>query len=464
MVRLFSHYVPSSALFHLVLDTALLFIAILLAFGLQYRGSVQDIEIIAPSALTFACAMMVLNSALGLYRGTTRFSTLQQKSVRVGLSLLLSVPVAYGIFHVLPWRALGQGTAELTVLLALSIVIAFRGFFAGAAAAPLVARRVLVIGTGEEALAVQRSIEQAGGPAVQVVGFYPIHAHAMDAIRVSAARILPRTTSISATVRNVRADEVVVAVRERRGGALPMADLLECKLSGVKVLDLSSFFERTLGQVRVDSLRASWLIYGDGFRQGWFRTTIKRAFDTCAALVLLILASPTMLLTAILIVLEDGFPIFYRQQRVGQGGRVFDVIKFRSMRNDAEKDGRPQWAARNDDRVTRVGQIIRKLRIDELPQLLNVLRGEMSLVGPRPERPFFVDQLNRDVPFYAARHSVKPGVTGWAQVRYHYGASVNDAVEKLQYDLYYVKNHTLFLDLVVLLETVRVVLTGEGAQ
>jgi len=464
MVRLFSHYVPSSALFQLLLDVLLLFISILLAFGLQYRGSVQDLELIAPSALTFALVMMLLNSALGLYRGTTRFSTLQQKSVRVGLSLALSVPIAYWIFQVLPWRSLGQGPVELTVLVALGIVIAFRGFATRAATVPFIARRVLVIGTGEEALAVQRSIEQSGGPVMQVVGFYPVHAHAMDAIRVPADRILARTASIAATVRSTKADEVVVAVRERRGGAVPMGDLLECKLTGVRVFDLSSFFERTLGQVRVDSLRASWLIYGDGFRQGWVRSAIKRLFDISVALALLTLASPTMILTAILIVIEDGFPIFYRQQRVGQGGRVFDVIKFRSMRKDAEKDGRPQWAAQNDDRVTRVGRIIRKLRIDELPQLWNVFRGEMSLVGPRPERPFFVEQLNQEIPFYAARHSVKPGVTGWAQVRYHYGASVNDAVEKLQYDLYYVKNHTLFLDIVVLLETVRVVLTGEGAQ
>jgi lipopolysaccharide/colanic/teichoic acid biosynthesis glycosyltransferase len=171
-----------------------------------------------------------------------------------------------------------------------------------------------------------------------------------------------------------------------------------------------------------------------------------------------------MLLTTLLIALESGLPIFYRQERVGQGGRIFKVIKFRSMRTDAEHDGRPRWAASNDDRVTRVGRVIRRYRIDELPQLFNVLKGDMSLVGPRPERPFFVDQLTREIPFYAARHSIKPGLTGWAQVRYHYGATLDDAAEKLQFDLYYVKNHTLFLDLVILFETVVVVITGEGAQ
>jgi sugar transferase (PEP-CTERM system associated) len=230
------------------------------------------------------------------------------------------------------------------------------------------------------------------------------------------------------------------------------------------VLDLASYFERALGQIRLDSLKVGWLIFGEGFRQGWARTFVKRVFDITAASTLLLLASPVMLLTALLIIMEDGFPIFYRQERVGLNGRLFNVVKFRSMRRDAESDGKPRWATANDDRTTRVGRVIRKLRIDELPQLYSVLTGDMSLVGPRPERPFFVDQLTRDIPFYAVRHSVKPGVTGWAQVSYHYGASVDDSIQKLQYDLYYVKNHTLFLDIVILFETVGVVLTGKGAQ
>jgi sugar transferase (PEP-CTERM system associated) len=258
--------------------------------------------------------------------------------------------------------------------------------------------------------------------------------------------------------------EVVVAVRERRGGVLSLRQLLDCKLAGVRVLDLSTYYERSLGQVRLDSLRASWLIFGEGFRQGLLRSFVKRSFDIVAALLLLLLTWPMMLVTAALIRIEDGGPVFYGQERVGQGGRTFRVIKFRSMRNDAERDGKPRWASSNDDRITAIGRVIRKLRIDELPQIINVLKGDMSLVGPRPERPYFVDQLIQEIPFYAARHSVKPGVTGWAQVRYHYGASVDDAVHKLQYDLYYVKNHSLFLDVLVLFQTVGVVLTGKGAQ
>jgi sugar transferase (PEP-CTERM system associated) len=318
-----------------------------------------------------------------------------------------------------------------------------------------------VFGTGQQALAVKRALDRSD-PSAEIIGFFP--GSNEDQPLVSSNSILSRDISLTDTARNLKADEIVVALSERRGGSMPMRELLDCKLQGVKVQDLASHFEQTLGQIRLDSLYAGWLIFGDGFRQGTFRTVIKRLFDIFCASILIVLAMPIMLGAAILIVFEDGLPLLYRQERVGVNGRLFNVIKFRSMRRDAEKDGKPIWAQAKDNRATRVGQIIRKLRIDELPQLFSVLKGDMSLVGPRPERPFFVDQLTKEIPFYAVRHSVKPGVTGWAQVRYHYGATVEDSAEKLQYDLYYVKNHSLFLDMVVLFETVGVVLTGKGAH
>jgi sugar transferase (PEP-CTERM system associated) len=253
-------------------------------------------------------------------------------------------------------------------------------------------------------------------------------------------------------------------VTERRGGVLPLRELLDCKLCGVQVFDLSAYFEQMLGQIRLDALRAGWLIFSEGFRQGTLRTVVKRFSDVVGATILIVAAAPVMLLTALLIIWESGYPILYRQERVGLHGRLFNVIKFRSMRTDAESDGKPRWAEAGDARVTRVGRVIRLLRIDELPQLFGVLLGHMSLVGPRPERPYFVDQLSQDIPFYAVRHSVKPGVTGWAQVRHHYTGSVEGAAEKLQYDLYYVKNHSLVLDMMILLETIGVVLTAKGAQ
>jgi sugar transferase (PEP-CTERM system associated) len=281
---------------------------------------------------------------------------------------------------------------------------------------------------------------------------------------VALNEILAMDGTLPELARQHRVDEIVVALTERRSGSMPLRQLLDCKVSGTKVHDLNTHFEKTLGQIRVDYLNASWLIFGDGFNQGAWRTAVKRVFDIVSASILCLLAAPIMLVTAALIKLESRGPVFYRQERVGLNGNSFFVTKFRSMRTDAEKDGKPRWASANDDRVTRVGNVIRRVRIDELPQLFNVLRGDMSLVGPRPERPFFVEQLTQEIPFYALRHSVKPGVTGWAQVRYHYGATVEDSLQKLQFDLYYVKNHTLFLDLVVLLETVGVVLTGKGAR
>jgi len=259
-------------------------------------------------------------------------------------------------------------------------------------------------------------------------------------------------------------DQIVVGVRDRRGGGLPLDDLLECKMAGIKVVELPTFFEREYRQVMLESLNPSWMVLGDGFHQGLCTRAAKRLFDLIVCVALLILALPIMLLTAICIFLESGGPVLYRQERVGRGGRKFTIYKFRSMSKEAERDGTPYWAGVDDDRTTVVGRFIRKWRIDELPQIYNVLRGEMSLVGPRPERPFFVDQLVKQIPYYDLRHTAKPGITGWAQVRYRYGASVDDAIEKLQYDLYYVKNRCLFLDLMILLATVEVVLWGRGAR
>jgi sugar transferase (PEP-CTERM system associated) len=264
---------------------------------------------------------------------------------------------------------------------------------------------------------------------------------------------------------NNSVDEIVVAMDDRRR-AFPLRDLLECRLQGIEVVDLVSFLERETGRVRLDVLNPSWMIFAEGFRRDPVRLFSERAFDLIASLLLLLLAWPIMLLTAILIKIEDGprAPVFYRQTRVGLGGRNFDALKFRSMRPDAEKDGRPQWARPGDSRVTRVGAFIRKVRIDELPQILNVLKSDMSFVGPRPERPEFVAVLNDKIPYYSERHCVKPGITGWAQLCHPYGSSEQDAAEKLQYDLYYIKNHSLLFDILILLQTAEVILWRKGAR
>jgi sugar transferase (PEP-CTERM system associated) len=461
MVRLFSHWVPSHTVLQAAFDAVLLFLVFMLAALWLDRGQIQHVELLMPSAVLFAVAMVVLNSTIGLYQRDP-YRTPAQTAARVILSLLLSVPVAYIGFQLMPWGEQHQQALALAAVAALGVLVAVRGFVSHRGSAPMFVRRVMVFGTGSEAAAVEQSLSQFG-PGMSIVGFFPV-VQGENGHAVPSERVFPARATLVETARVHRIDDLIVAVRERRGGVLPLNELLECKLAGVRVLDLSSYYERALGQVRLDTLHASWLIFGDGFRQGFVRTSVKRVFDVVVSSLLVVIALPVMLVAAALIAAESGFPVLYRQERIGQAGRVFRVIKFRSMHRDAEKDGRPRWATSNDDRVTRVGRVLRKLRIDELPQLLNVLLGDMSLVGPRPERPFFVDALARDIPFYAARHSVKPGVTGWAQVRYHYGSSVDDAVQKLQYDLYYVKNHTLFLDILILFETVGVVITARGAQ
>jgi sugar transferase (PEP-CTERM system associated) len=443
----------------ILFDVVLLFSIMIAATTWLARAHGGGLESVVPYALLFAVVTTALNKMIGIYK-TEALRSVTQISVLVMLSVLVTVPVAYAVFNELPKQAFANDELlQVAAVLAISVVILIRVLAGRPGSGLLRPCRVLVIGTGGEAEAVEQSLR---GRDFEMVGFYPLRG--TDTVIVPSRKVLTGDMSLAATSRKLMVDEIIVAVADRRAGGIPLNELLECKLAGIRVFDLSSYFERTLGQVRLESLRASWLIFGDGFRQDDMRTLVKRVFDIIVASALLVATLPIMLITGLFIALESGGPIFYRQDRVGFAGRVFRVTKFRSMRLDAECDGTPRWATSNDDRVTRVGQTIRKYRIDELPQLFNVLKGDMSLIGPRPERPFFVDKLAREIPFYSARHSIKPGLTGWAQVRYHYGASPDDAANKLQFDLYYVKNHTLFLDVIVLFETIMVVATGKGAR
>jgi sugar transferase (PEP-CTERM system associated) len=269
--------------------------------------------------------------------------------------------------------------------------------------------------------------------------------------------------SLPELAREQGVEEIVIAIDERRGG-MPVNALLACKLAGITVTDYSTFWERESGKVDLDALHPSWLIFSDGFVGGRLQANFKRMFDIGASILLLLFTLPLILMTMVAIRLESRGPVFYRQERVGMNGAPFMLLKFRSMRTDAEEDGQPKWAAVNDSRITWVGSFIRKTRIDEIPQIMNVLKGEMSFIGPRPERPFFVEELRQVIPYYFERHRVKPGISGWAQLNYPYGASVEDAKEKFQFDLYYIKNYSLFLDLIVLIQTARVILWPKGVR
>lgn len=460
MIKIFDHYFHKRTFLQMCFDLGLLVVTVVVAVLSQATHPASVSPVVIMVSVLSAIGILMINTGLGFYQRVHN-RTLGQTRARALLSLCLSLSLAYIIFRLSPLSLEDEKIFLLALIGALALLLIHRIYMAHATPRAMMRQRVLVFGSGERARLVGRTLKNSD-PSVDLVGYYASPTESMGDI--TGRELLSSAKSLTDIVMDERVDEIVVAVGERRGGSMPLRELLDCKLHGVRVVDVATHFEKTFGQIRRDAVSAGWLIFGDGFKQGLVRTVVKRIFDLLCATLLILLALPVMLLTCVLILLESGGPILYRQERVGLNGRLFNVIKFRSMRCDAEQDGKPRWALAADDRVTRVGRTIRKLRIDELPQLFSVLTGDMSLVGPRPERPYFVDKLTQELPYYAVRQSVKPGVTGWAQVRYHYGASVEDAAEKLQYDLYYVKNNSLFLDLVVLFETVGVVLMGIGAQ
>jgi len=467
MLKVFQHHIPLSAFAEWLADGLFCFLAVLLAAqGLQathldaFTTAVAPARLLLPAA-GFAALMSLLYSVFGMYRASAVSVGIVPLLGRAFLAVLVGSAIAYFALDAEGFGGRAWALVLEAMMYMLLGLVAVRILFHVVRRAVVGAPRVLIVGVGAEAQSVATDLRMPGRAQRTVVGYYPAGSEETIA---ADARIFARDVALDVLVKRYQVDEVIVAVREQRGGGVPMDQLLACRLQGTPVLDLAGFYERSKGQVPTDSLKASWLVYGHGFVQGAVRTAVKRAFDVVCSSLLLALASPVMLLTTLLIKLDSPGPVIYRQERVGLRGRSFMCLKFRSMRSDAEKDGVARWASKNDARVTRVGAFIRKCRIDELPQLFSVLKGEMSLVGPRPERPSFVAQLREQIPFYDIRHSVKPGVTGWAQVRYSYGASVEDARRKHQYDLYYVKNNSLFLDLLVLVETVSVVLFREGAQ
>jgi sugar transferase (PEP-CTERM system associated) len=448
-------YLSVTAIYQLLIEATWLFAAMVMAVALQRHGRGLSDLVVAP-ALIFAALVLTANGVVGLYKSDRKVGAFLWRAVG---ALALATGVAYLAFFAIPGGRPFQDVLLEAAVLAFFGSVLLRKWVFGRAATW--AHRVIIVGAGNEAAEVEQAMEGFRHGKPEIVGFCGVEGRDVS---VAASRLLPAGEPLSAAVRRLRVAEIIVAVRDQRGGAVPMDELLECRLMGVPVRSREAFFERLRGRVPVETLKGSWLVYGEGFRQNWWRNFEKRLIDVVASLVLLTLAIPVMLVAAVAIGLESGFPILYRQTRVGRGGKTFVIWKFRSMRQDAEADGTARWAQAGDPRVTRVGRFIRKARIDELPQLFNVLLGNLSLVGPRPERPEFVTELQKEIPFYNVRHSVKPGLTGWAQVRYVYAASRYDSKKKLEYDLYYVKNHTLLLDLLILVETIRVVLRGDGAQ
>lgn len=463
MIRIFRHFVPASFIFLMSIELALFYSAIYVGAEIRFWGVEFDDELLPlwPKALLFSSVIFVSMTAMGLYKSQYR-EGMNGMVLRLGACVIIALAAMSLLFYLFPYLFLGRGIFAWSFVIAVSGVVVIRVIFFNSVGSDALRRNVLVLGAGKRAeqfKLLRRKSDQFG---FRILGY--VHVAGEHDVMPEGC-VIRLDVPLIDYVQQHNVQEIVVALEDRRK-SFPVDDLLDCKMSGVDVTEALCFFERETGRVRLETLHPSWFIFSDGFRHAGFQLTVKRGFDVLASSSILFLAWPVMLLAALAIFVENGFkgPILYKQVRVGQNWRLFQVFKFRSMVVDAEQDGSPQWAQKNDSRVTRIGRFLRRSRIDELPQVFNVLKGDMSFIGPRPERPEFVELLAEKIPYYAERHRVKPGITGWAQVRYPYGASDDDAREKLQYDLYYVKNYSLFLDCLIMFQTAEVVIFGAGAR
>lgn len=445
-------------------EGALIFLTAILSAAIRFSLDYYEISSYDPSFVkTFVLVMVYLATFyyFDLYKpefyrpGRNLFIRLMQATFVASI-------VLFGIFYLVPAFKHGRGILLVNTLLLPMAILLWRAIFSVSLSKRLPQRRVLIIGSQALAKKLGTEIHRGMRDGYKLVGFVDD-----DPSRQGLSIVNPGVIGGYGDIRRIvddeRIDTILVALPDRRA-KLPMSALLDCKLKGVSVEEGETFNERLSGQIPLDHLKPSWMVFSDGFKSLRSRKILKRVEDVALSIMMLVAAAPIMLITAALIRLESKGPVIFRQERVGEHGRLFNIYKFRSMRQDAEAKSGPVWATTNDNRVTRVGAIIRVLRIDELPQLVNVIRGDMSFVGPRPERPFFINKLKEVIPYYEIRSVVKPGLTGWAQIKYPYGANIQDALEKLQYDIYYIKNMTPLLDLVIFLETIKVVITGRGAR
>ncbi|MBF0212914.1 MAG: TIGR03013 family PEP-CTERM/XrtA system glycosyltransferase [Magnetococcales bacterium] len=469
MIRIFRHYLHRWSLVLLGIEAILATLAVYAGVAMRFSGLEHHDEIhgdlLLPKALFFALVTVTSLAAMGRYQRVME-EGFSGELLHVGLSFVVGLVAMSMLFYVFPDLFIGRGAFAYALLFCFWMILGIRYiFFRYVLDLDLLKRRVIVFGTGDNARIVARTVADGstGQSDCILVGFWPVPD---QVVRVQEEQVIWDTHELYHFAERYNVDEVVIALDNAFPG-LYLDEIQECKCRGIRIMDVQEFCERERHLILTDLMDPSWwLFHSEGlYREPWSEG-VKKLFDILISLLLLLPTSPVMMLAALAILVESRGrgPIFYTQERVGFGGRIFSVVKFRSMRTDAEKDGIPRWATPDDARITRVGRFIRKSRIDELPQFFNVLKGEMSLVGPRPERPEFVSQLKTRIPFYAERLRVKPGITGWAQIRYGYGASEEDAAEKLKYDLYYVKNRGLFLDLLVLVHTVEVVLFGQGAS
>jgi sugar transferase (PEP-CTERM system associated) len=447
-----------------IVELAILFSSVYVAGFCLFGGIAECNTVIGPvgpKAAMVAIVSFVCLIAMGLYQFNQRLY-FRESVVRVLVGLGFACLALAALFYAFPSLLITRGIASFALAYSLALILIVRLYFVRTVDEHIFRRSTLVYGAGDRAASTNSIRRRADRRGFKVVARV---AALGDTIVGDQDILITGGKSITEIAFEKGADEIVIAMDDRRGN-LPVRELLDARLAGIDVIDLLEFLERETGKIRVDLVSPGWLIFSPGFRRSQAKEFVKRVMDVGVCGILLLVSWPIMLLVALAIKIEDGLsaPVFYKQYRVGQNSENFNVLKFRSMREDAEKDGKAVWASKNDSRVTRVGNFLRNSRLDELPQVFNVLAGQMSVVGPRPERPQFVNALKKSIPYYAERHVVKPGVTGWAQLNYAYGASEEDAMEKLQYDLYYIKNQTFSLDFIIILQTVEVVLWGKGAR
>lgn len=465
MIRVFRHYLPRSLVILGAGEALILFSAIYVAVTVGVLEINPTARLLVgpvwTKGLAYVLLMMLVMAIAGLYQRGLREDP-RGMALRVGVALVIGtlIMALAGAFAV--HLAIGKRALAVAFVFSFVGIAMFRALVYRYLDTSYFKRRVVVLGAGELAAQVERLRRRSDWQDTLLLGYVPVPG---EYAVVSPEKLLSLTSSLRELVRELGADEIVVAIGDRRRH-FPIRDILDCKMAGIQVVDMVGFFERQTGRINIDALNPSSIVFAEGIIQAVLKSYVHRVFDLIISLVVLILTLPIMLLAALLIWIESGFrgPILYGQTRVGRDGRLFRILKFRSMTVDAEQYGGARWAVPRDSRITAIGRLLRKSRIDEVPQLINVLKGEMSVVGPRPERPEFVDELVNEIPFYDLRHRVNPGITGWAQICYPYGASQEGAKGKLEYDLYYIKNYSLFLDLTILVQTAQAILWEKGAQ
>ena len=445
-------------------DTAIIYGGIILALYLRLGFEGSDYQLnerggwLKITLATFVCLLI-------LYFYDLYDFTVMGNRRELMLRLVQALGIAWALlalmFYLVPPLLIGRGVSVFSVLIVLVFLLTWRILIHYLTGHPEIGEKILIVGTGRAAQETAEAALERRDAGYRISGFVTENGTNPNSL-IAGKSILGSTDDLESIIKSEKIDRIVIAVRERRG-LFPTETLLKMSLAGnVDIEECTSFFERVTGQVNLNMMRPSWLIFDGRKRETRLSIFFREVVHRSLALIGLTLSLPVILITVILIKLDSKGEVFYKQERVGKNGRIVKVIKFRSMRTDAEADGKPIWATTDDDRTTRVGRVIRKIRVDEIPQFWNIIKGEMSFVGPRPERPHFVAQLAEEIPFYEHRHLTAPGLTGWAQIKYPYGASVEDARNKLQYDLYYIKNQSLALDLVIVFETVKTVLFGRG--